>query len=719
MNTTDTAKKNINTKPFRYFILFLLVLSVYWPYLLGVDLGAGDAQHYHSMVASAIEQIDKGIFPPYVNQGVFSYFGYTYVRSPYLFLFSQFLHLLTFGLFDSLYILHFTVLISAICAAFLTYHLLMLLTPNSPRPWTALFLSYLYISCPGIVGTIYAMDMYYSFMTLPMIPLLIYSLIRANRRDDFYSYVLIAASLSLLYLAHPPIALVATVIAGLVLMLQWIFFRIKPSKLFLMASCFILFSLWQFYAVHVFQAGSVSTGQLSGDNGYGQQMVNTLWSEMPGVFKPLRVGHPPLGTAFLQLGYSLWLVLLAALWVTLRRSPDFVQIALIASIGLILIYLYPPPALGPWLWNLIPSGAIRNILFIWPNQRLYYLLSVLVCFAGYLSLNKISGTKRQYIVPILIGFCCWNFFENGYFIHRYDTNRVIKTQTDKENVVLLRYDTRDVPVSPLFEGNYDPLIKNRLLDQNYQPISSYDNEQILLNRCASQEGRSVLIKEKLPIPAHFEISSYDPKNLFDLTLPAGKYFFCLKVQFDTTNLNAINETHLEILGRNFPAKKFNNNDPHKIQTYAMPITLHDAGTRQLVAQLQINTPGSVDVLSYGLIPYDLDSLPVQTDSEIPNIVNVYSPSANNYLEIFKTYYPGYIVRVNDRLFEPLKSPLGRVLIPLDEGNNYVKLSYIGTSGMKLAFGISASAWVLFLGYFAYPFGLRIYRKIRREYTFIH
>src|SRR3990167_10833047 len=289
--------------PSHVLILFILVLAIYWPFLLGVDLGAGDARWYHSLIASAIDQFKTGVFPVYVTQGLANNFGIALIRAPYYLLLGQLIHLTTFGLLNSLIIQHLTIFVSALSAAFICYAVLIKLCPK--QRLLALFFAFFYVSCPAILGAIYASDMYYSFMTLPFLPILFYGLIRACYVNDFLSIFLISGSLSLIWMAHPPIALWATAISGVFYVIRFAWFRNGGTNLGIITGLFLLFNLWQFASVYSLNLGSEYAADIS--IGYVNRVISYLHQQMSGSFLPLgMIGFNSADTlnSFLQLGFT-------------------------------------------------------------------------------------------------------------------------------------------------------------------------------------------------------------------------------------------------------------------------------------------------------------------------------------------------------------------------------------------------------------------------------
>ena len=197
-------KKGINLQ-LELLCLLMLVIYSYGFFISGMNIGATDAHWYQLILHDALIQLDQGIFPTYVGQSEYNFFGSSNIRSPYYLLLGQLIYLISLGRLNAAYVQHLTVFITALSAAFITFFLFIQIIPT--RRWISVLLAFLYITCPGVIGLIYCCDMYFIFMAIPFIPVAIHGLVRTYQKDDYMGYFVTAIGLSLTLMAHPPLAI--------------------------------------------------------------------------------------------------------------------------------------------------------------------------------------------------------------------------------------------------------------------------------------------------------------------------------------------------------------------------------------------------------------------------------------------------------------------------------------------------------------------------------
>lgn len=699
-------KKICSSELLRIIILQIVVLYAYYPFLLGVNLGSNDAYWYHNSLKDAIQQMQHGFFPTYLGQGIFHFFGITVIRAPYYLLLGQFIHLITLGQLSSLHVQHLTVIVSASLAAFCFYFVFNKLNPK--LRWASALLSIIFITAPGVIGLIYIHDMYYSFSALPFLPLLFYALIRTYQVNDILAYVLVAAALSLLWMAHPPIAVWCTGLGALFFTIRFLYSPRGLNKLPIVL-LILLFCLWQFVAIATLNLGSQYIGDMGPD--YVTTVISILTSQFSTVFLPFGWhGISP----HLQLGYSFWLLVLLGVYCIIRFKNRLMMGYFLSAFALIAILLYPPPIIGSWLWSLLPS-SIRNITTVWPYERFYTILTVLACYIGKLAIDKMSLVPFKHLNIILMTFlvslCAWNIFQIQFIKTPFRPLQQDRSWADPNQLYFFHQTIQPIH-DQLFEGPYDPVLKNRLLDSNFLPLPLYDNEQLLMQEClnhsnsANQEELENLISKKLPITMNFEAG--ESKMITKFTIkPHKKYLLCmdliskpLKTNVNQFDLGEAPGLDIRLVGIDFPVQIYKpntNNLKNYRRTLLVPITSIDETGTELQTQLALSSKGGkIEFLSFGLIDYQKANLPIKIDSFLPYTAEVKTNSSGNYLEIFKEFHPGYEATVNGKKITPLKSPFQLIMIPLTVGNNIVTLQYVGTPLMKIAFYISLLTWLLFL-----------------------
>lgn len=677
----------------RFLVLFILVAYLYSPFITSFNLGNGDAEWYHYILHDAIIQFRHGIFPVYVGQSVFSSLGTPVIRGPYYILLGQFLDLITFRQLSALVIQHLTILFSVFSGAFVSYFLMVRLAPT--LRWYALALAFFYVSCPGVIGIIRAMDMYNSCMVLPYLPVVIYGLIRTHQKDDIFSYIMTAAALSILYMAHPPIALWTTIVCMFFYALR--FFFSGPSKRkfllpFLVPVLLIILNLWHFCSTVSLGLATEYYGGV--DLNYADHVIPTLKAEIPGVFLPLGLGVGPM--VYLQLGYSLWLLIFLGLIISIRSSNQFTTRSLLACFALLLLFLYPFPFITHMLWSLVPQ-AIDNITMHFPMQRFYCILAILACFIGILTLRK----NRIFSICLLL-LSIWNIYQASYFIQLgLPSSNKTKTLLSSEVVFSYYQQVENTFMGVFPEGNYDPLLKNKLLDKKQLPIESFDDEKILLKKCFADEiEKQQTIKLLIPNLEKFIFNNNSaPTPFLQLnTLAHKKYLLCLK--FKSIDLT---EGSLQIIGSNrtVPYQRITPNTPETLN----PIySQHD---KTLLTHLNQITPqnGTMQIEKFGITQYNAATyaqLPIYVLSLTPFKARINTNEADTYLNVFKLYLPGYQAKVNGAIVAVLETKNHQIMIPLLlEGPNQIELTYIGTKLMQTTFYISSIAWFILIIYFIF------------------
>jgi hypothetical protein len=679
----------------RLLLLLSLITCIYWPFLLGVNLGAGDAQWYHTVLVDAIEQLHAGVFPVYVGQSISSYFGTEYIRAPYYILFGQFLNLITFSQLNTLHVQHLTVFTSALAGGYFCYFLLTKVNFITSR-WSAVFF--------GIIGNIYVNDSYHSFMSLPFLPLLIYGLIRGYQINDVRASLIVAAALSLLFLCHPPIALIAAAACAFFYAMQCIFTRANKANIALVVPVFLLLSCWQF--VSIYSLG-LATDYAPNQVDYVAKVVSLLREQIPGVLLPLEWSKST-GLQFLQLGYALWAAVFLGFFVALRRSNQCVMRLLIACIFSLLFFLYPLPMIGDYLWMLMPH-FLKAIIFLWPMERFYYVLAPLSCFLGFMAFCAVYQSAKQQqkliLIAILLMLCGWSVYQAYFFQSHYNMNRTEKTWLMPNSVYFFHeYIQPDHQLS-LFEGVYDPILKNKLLDSQLNYLPEYDNEKILETRCLNKPIKNLSLQ--------MNYASGEVLHLFKFEiLPNKKYLLCLEAAFNPPlKQNLIfgmsRPIHFEVHGDQYQAglepilsPYVGSEERDSKQVFSIPLMISAQHGKEIEARFWMNGEGSVKIAYYGLITYDSDSLPIKIQSVFPYRGSTESKSVGNYLEIFKEYMPGYQAMVNGKVALVLRSPTNLLMIPLELGSNDVSLRYTGTEVMAVSFYISVIGWILFILYFS-------------------
>jgi hypothetical protein len=184
------------------------------PFFVAAVHGTGDAFWYAQMMADAVEQGRAGVFPVFAGQTIHQFNGAIFIVrfAPGILTLGGLVDLATARCLSPVVIQNLILSLTGLAAMISAYAVLALLLPR--RRWRALALALLYITCPGVLGLVFNTDLFMSWMTVPLIPLVYYGVVRSFERSDLASMILIGASLGAMWWGHSPIALWTTLLVG-------------------------------------------------------------------------------------------------------------------------------------------------------------------------------------------------------------------------------------------------------------------------------------------------------------------------------------------------------------------------------------------------------------------------------------------------------------------------------------------------------------------------
>src|ERR1700690_350402 len=164
------TRMRLHRIPREYLGLGVLALAAAWllhPFATGRMYGTGDAVWYAHMLADYVPQLRAGIFPIFVGQTEFAFNGAVYplrVAPMYQHL-AGLLDLLTGRTLGFFALQHLTVIFCGVAGIYACYLTLVRISPE--RRWSAVGFAVLYLSCPGLLATVYTQDLYMTWMTVP------------------------------------------------------------------------------------------------------------------------------------------------------------------------------------------------------------------------------------------------------------------------------------------------------------------------------------------------------------------------------------------------------------------------------------------------------------------------------------------------------------------------------------------------------------------------
>lgn len=723
----NIIRKNVlhryDSESLRVFLLMALTIYAYYPFFSSSNIGAVDAQYYQYLLHDAIIQLENGFFPAYVGQSWFSPNGAPSIAGPYYLLLGQLLNALSFSLLSPLLIQHLTIFASSLSGVLITYILIRNVAPL--LRWQAVFLAFAYVSSPGVMSLIFYMDMYFSFMAVPFVPGVFYGLARIYKKNDALAYVLTGSALALVWQSHPPIALWTSIFCLVFGLSLIILTRRNPVGFAALALLFVLLCLWQFFPV---LSLGIRDDMMWGESNSARVdfLLKQLLLPIPDVFLPLSQGKD--GLYFLQLGYSLWFVIVLSVITALGFSGTLLMRLMLALIAIILLFLYPLPGIGHFLWSSVPTLVV-DLTQLWPNQRLYIILAAAACFVGALALQKIFDSGQSKIKTMLnialAGLFVWNIYQVGFFIKHgisvINSNEATMSPKDSwsspNNMYFIGFKLPPEYLQDLYAGTHAPWLKSRLLDAQKMPISEYDNEQFVINRCleSARIKNEVSINEAINFP--FKTTLKEPLTIASLNLkPNIHYLLC--ADMSTANGKAlfqlVDQQRREIVSLEIPSpedsidpkvslKIINSEaavDSSVRRRIGIPFYLEAQDNKEMTSEsfeFRVWSQQLPRVMLYNVnvTSYELDNLPIRVESYTPYRATVNAKPEHKYIEIIKLFKPGYIAKVNGEDSPIIESERKTIIIPLkSSGLNEIELSYIGTSGMRASFYISAVSWCL-------------------------
>lgn len=391
------------------------------PFATGRMIGTGDALWYAQMLADFVTQIHEGHFPVFVGQTEWAWNGAVYPLrvAPFYQHLGGLIDVLTGHQLGWFALQHATVIVSGSLGLASAYLCLRAIDPASP--WRACLLACLYLSCPGVLGTIYTQDLYMTWMVLPFPPLALLGTARTFERDDHVAQLLLAAGLAGAWLAHSPIALWLTLIVGATQAVRLLTVHRQGAswrRALLGVAAFLVLGSYPFVSVAMLKIPGATSAVASG-LANDQQITQAIRDVFPRVLQPLSEAARSLSD--LQLGYGLWLVAAVAGTLCLQQRANRIASArllpalLLAACAVLLMLLLPVPFITDWLWAHVP-GQIKRITFYWPMHRLYLLLAVLLVVALHLTTRARAERSRIAALAVVSIALAWSLWESRQFV---------------------------------------------------------------------------------------------------------------------------------------------------------------------------------------------------------------------------------------------------------------------------------------------------------------
>jgi hypothetical protein len=686
-----------------------IVLGVAWVFLMRpffsvVLQGTPDAAWYGTMMADMLAQVRAGVFPVFSGQSEFQFNGAIYPLrvAPLFHYMGALVDTLTLRTLGAFAVQNLLLCLEALAALVSCYLATAAMLPG--KRWAACALSLLFVSCPGVLGIVYNTDLYMSWMTVSLVPVVYYGLVRVIRGDALPGYLTLGGALGLMWWGHTPIALWTTLFSGCAMgihvLLKWPGRALREhaamgAALFALIAAYPVISVLAFPPVAGMKPANFQQAR-------PDSVVYFVCQVFPGIFLPLSENGRQLSD--FQLGYSLGFMFLVCL-VGLRWMKGQEQRILVGIAGCILLLLTPLHGLALALWSLVP-GFVRNINGTWAMNRLYVVLAGALVLSGALAINRLlSGTasSKRWVYGVLILMCGWSLAETRRF--KFGSAEHPRTEAQSaallypENVMVTQYAYLVFPKLPgrFTHGVADPQMENRILSESGSGVLE-DNEQGINMQAGpafstefavdytSYAGKALIAKDPIVlIPGRRYIAEFqfeNPEAASGVLQIAGQTF--------------IREYQLPVYGG---AKAFGSG---RANSRRLSLWTSAPSPESLTVHFFPDAPramaGSLPFAKIRVASYDPALLPVRVSQWIPYQAQV-KANGPGWLETPRMYQSAYRARVDGKPAEVRESPDGLAMVAVPKGPSQVTLEFDAPLLLELTFFVSAFSaigWVLWL-----------------------
>ncbi|HEX2855290.1 MAG TPA: hypothetical protein VHO24_18790 [Opitutaceae bacterium] len=662
----------------RLILLGVAAYALMRPYFSRELIGTFDAKLYAEALQDFLLQIKAGVFPVLISQTDIAPFGavFPFRMASYHFYFGGLLNALTGGSLNVYAVQHLTLVLSAFGGGYAMYATLKSLVPVALR-WECAALAFLYLASPAWLAALYGKDMYFTFMTVPWMPVVLWSVVRTFRDGAWKDYLWLGASLALVWLAHPPVGFWASVVVLVAQVARLVTRWPGPRDLVRLAAAAGLCGL---LCAGLFV--SLADARIAGEYlDPAANVLKNLRDVAPAVFRPVSASADSLSD--FQLGYALQILLVVAL--VFRRPGTKREQGILAGVGVILLLLvYPVPGITGPLWRALPY-EVANITNVWPMQRIYPLVAAIIAFAAILALEAAAPARLRRIALAVL--CLWSGWEAAKFTRR---GHAVSKPAEATRVASK---LENSPLLPNWTA-YTPAVPTEV------PLVGRVTDPRLLNRVLSNDGKSVLVaNEPAPSAGDFvDALPLDPGVLRirpDLTLVPGRRYQLTLGFLDHTYAGVLQVLSLEVYPRFYQEIAIGEARPKRPLT----ISLWTSESEPVAVALFFRpsdpayaAQAHARFFELRLQPYEHDTLPVRVTSLAPYRAAVEAPAAG-FLETHRFFARGYRAIVNGREVAVGESPRHFTMLPVAAGKNEVQLDYLAPGPVRAAFWVSAASWV--------------------------
>ncbi len=714
----------------------LLAVAAAWllhPYFTTRQIGAGDALWYANILGDYVTQARAGVFPIFAGQTDFAFNGSVYpLRAAPLYQHvAALLDFLTAHQLGFFALQHLFVVVAGFAGIFSTYLCLVALAPT--RRWEAAGLATLYLSCPGVLATLFTQDLYMTWLTVPFLPVAIFAGVRSFRRDDWLGSALLAGSLAALWWAHAPIAFWITAAAFFLQLVRLLAFDRNRYAWLRAIGCAALFGVlaqYPFVSIKALQTSGLPA-TLDGLD-HVEALPDNIAAAFPADLQPLSPAAAQLSD--IQLGYGLWVILLVALLAlaVVRLRETVFPLLVVAGV---IFLLFPFPG-NRWVYLHLPV-YIQRLTYYWPMQRLYLLLAAIVAAVGIISLDLLSLRSRKLARSgrtVLALACVWALWESRQFA-RAGVERTLPADVSArhmlpENRLLMNHQYGLFATLPPYfsNGTMSAEFETRLLDANTReplpdpaapslatvPAGTAANTAPNIHSPVSP-ARSAAPATALgaapsaadeaawhPLVGHIDENPGIIKMDTEFVLQPGRRYE-LSIVPHRKNATGI----LQIAGPTFfreyilPAsgqpRAFGAGDTnsHSLPLWTTSRTPEQVEVRFIPTSADEHPADFADFGFFAVREVYSDRAPVQLLGLMP-FRAVTRASVPTILETPRMYQPGYIAEVDGHPVTPEPTSTGLTAIPLSAGPHEVMLRFVGPLLLRFSYALSLTSWILFL-----------------------
>ena len=687
---SPAARGNRRAEAARLLLLAAVATWLLHPFATARQIGAGDALWYANMLADYVTQLRAGVFPVFVGQTDYAFNGAVYPLrvAPFYQHLAGVLDLLTGRQLGIFALQHLCVLVVGYAGIFSSYFALNTLAPG--QRWSAAGLAILYLSCPGLLGTIYTQDLYMTWMTIPFVPWVVYGLARPFSVDSLKTQIILGAALAALWWAHAPIALWLTLIAVAAQGVRLAALhrtRAHVGRAFWGGVTFALLAHYPFVSLASLQTGAApATDILPRAHLIAEHVRNVF----PGVVLPLSTHARALSD--LQLGYALGLVLAIAMGLALKTRRAHLLALTLPGVGLLLLIL-PAPG-NAWAWDHLPE-TLKRLTYYWPMQRFYLIIAALATGAGISALAagvELKANVTRHLRVLLVIACSWSLWESRQYVaagrERTASAEITAQNLRPENRLTMNHAYGLFPALPAYfsHGVMDPRAEARQLDHATLAV---------LPPPAPSPTEPALTPLRGTVDANPGVLLLSPS----LTLQPGRRY-TLEFVFAPKSYVGI----LQLSGRTFfreyalphsgEALAFGSEAPHN-PTLPLWTTASEPET---ITLRFIPTDGTAPQTFAAFAAIRLREIndataTVNVTAQLPFRATVHAPQPA-WLETPRMYQAGYQATVDGRDATVKKSPQGLAMIELPYGAQTITLTYQAPMLLRVSYVTSLLLWLL-------------------------